>query len=195
MSQSELLAVPQSATTAPLATHTSDVPSALVNVNDGYSGLLRMSFLWRSVRLTILVVAGCFAAVCGAFFIHFLIIAGVFDGPFYNPYESADICFSSDTPGATSRYVEYTFVTCSTRVPLSEPIGADQAVLRFEDTDHDGRPEAVVESSRYKCRFGGQGCYGAYRFVLKICSECAQKVTLLSEQNLPDLEWRVTSAL
>jgi hypothetical protein len=147
-----------------------------------------VSLLWRCLRVAIRVVAGCVVALCAAFIVHFLVVVGAFDRPFRNPYESDDICFSVDQPGATSRYVTYTFVTCSTRVPLAEPAGADQAVLTFEDVDHDGRPEAVIESSAYKCKFGGLGCYGAYRIVLKICTDCDQKVTLLSQQNLPELE-------
>jgi hypothetical protein len=147
-----------------------------------------VSLLWRTLRVAIRVVTGCLAALCAAFIVHFLVVAGAFDGPFRNPYEADDICFSVERPGATSRYVEYTFVTCSTRAPLAEPTGADQAVLTFEDMDHDRRPEAVIESSWYKCKFGGLGCYGASRIVFKICGDCDRKVTLLSEQNLSELE-------
>jgi hypothetical protein len=122
--------------------------------------------------------------------IHFLVVTGVFDGPFYNPYKADDICFRQDWPGSTSRYVEFTFVSCaSPHVPLADPIGADQETLSFEDVDRDGQAEAVVESSWYKCKFGGLGCYGAYRTVLRICRDCDEPIVVVSERNLPELEW------
>jgi hypothetical protein len=145
--------------------------------------------LLRAVGLAVGGVITCVVPLLWAFFVHLLIVTGVFDGPFRNPYASQGICFSRDQPGATSRYVEYTVTTCSSpRNALAEPVGADQAALAFEDTDGDGRPEAVVESSWYKCKFGQLGCYGAARIVLRICGECDEKVTVLSEQRLPQLE-------
>jgi hypothetical protein len=89
-----------------------------------------VNLLKRSVRLALRAGAACLIALCAIFILHFLIVFGAFDGPFHNPYETNDICFSTDSPGATSRYVEYTFVTCpAPHVPLAEPAGADQAVL------------------------------------------------------------------
>jgi len=117
------------------------------------------------------------------------VIAGAFDGPFDNPYEADGICFTQRWPGATSRYVEYSFITCSEpHELLAAPVGADQAVLSFEDMDRDGHPEAVIESSRYKCKFGGLGCYGAERIVLKICPACESRMQVLSRRSLPELE-------
>jgi hypothetical protein len=150
-----------------------------------------MDLLLQIVRMAIRAVTISVVVLFSVFFVHFLIVSGAFDGPFLNPYEAEDICFVRDTPGATSRYVEYTFVTCSTpHVPLGPSMGSDQAVLTFEDIDRDGRPEAVVESSRYKCRFGQLGCYGAYRIVARICGTCTDKVRVHSEENLAELERR-----
>lgn len=150
----------------------------------------------RSVRPTLRIIFAvlirCIGLLLAALVLHFLIVMGVFDGPLRNPYKRDNICFVRDLPGATSRYVEYTFVTCTEpRKALAEPVGADQAVLSFEDVDGDGKPEAVVESSRYKCKFGGLGCYGASRTVLKICGECAKQVVVVSQQAIPELEWAV----
>ena len=145
----------------------------------------------RFLRISLQVTAGLGLALFAALFVHWLAIAGTFDGPFDNPYEADGICFTEAWPGATSRYVEYSFVTCSEpHVLLAEPVGADQAVLSFEDTDRDGRPEAVVESSRYKCKFGGLGCYGAERIVLKICPTCESSVQVLSREPLRELDRR-----
>lgn len=81
-------------------------------------------------------------------------------------------------------------MTCSEpHVLLGEPVGADQAVLSFADLDRDGHPEAVIQSSHYKCKFGGLGCYGAERFVLKICPTCEPKVRVVKNEPLPELEW------
>lgn len=135
---------------------------------------------------------GLIVAVLAAFLVHWLVIAGVFDGPLRNPYESDDICFTQARPGATSRYVEYSFVTCSEpHTLLVEPVGAHQAVLSFEDVDGDGHPEAVIESSHYKCEFDGLGCYDAVRFVLKVCAACEPKVRVMSREQLSELEWVV----
>ena len=148
-----------------------------------------VSLTLRSVGLAIGGLVTCIVPLLWAFLIHLLIVTGVFDGPLRNPYASQDICFSQDRPGATSRYVEYAFRTCSSpHEVLAEPVGADQAGLTFEDVDDDGRPEAIVESSWYKCRFGQLGCFDAARFVLRICPECARKVTVLSNRRLPELE-------
>lgn len=148
-----------------------------------------MDLLLQIVRIAIRVLTIGLVGLFSAFFVHFLIVTGAFDGPFHNPYEAEDVCFVRDTPGATSRYVDYTFVTCSApHVSLGPSIGADQAVLTFEDIDGDARPEAVIESSWYKCKFGQLGCYGAYRIVARICSTCAEKVSVLSEESLPELE-------
>lgn len=148
-----------------------------------------MDLLLQIVRMAIRAVATGVVALFSIFLVHFLIVIGAFDEPFHNPYEAEDICFVRDTPGATSRYVEYRFVTCSAPdVSLGPSPGADQAILTFEDIDGDERPEAVIQSSWYKCKFGQLGCYGAYRIVARICSTCAEKVSVLSEQNLPELE-------
>lgn len=150
-----------------------------------------MAELLQFVKISIRVVATSIIVLLSALIIHVLIVSGAFEGPFRNPYEAKNICYVRDVPGATSRYVEYTFVTCSApQVSLGPSMGADQATLSFEDIDHDGRPEAVIESSWYKCKYGQLGCYGASRIVARICGSCAEKVRVLSEQNLPELELR-----
>jgi hypothetical protein len=151
-------------------------------------------FYHRALRRALQIAAAVAAFICVALFcaflLHFYIVAGLFDGPFRNPYARENVCYRRDTPGATSRYVEYTFAACDApHVALAEPMGADQAVLSFEDLDGDGRPEAVIESSSYKCTYGGLGCYGAYRIVLDICGDCEVKVRKRSERHLPHLEW------
>ena len=155
-----------------------------------HDGVVKL--FWRYLRIAVRATIGLLLVLFAAVFVHWLVIAGVFDGPFRNPYEAEGICFTRDSPGATSRYVEYSFVTC--RVPhnlLAEPVGADQAALSFTDPDRDGHPEAVVESSPYKCKFGGLGCYGAERIVLKICLTCEPKVRVMTRERLPELEWVV----
>ena len=82
-----------------------------------------------------------------------------------------DVCFTEDTPGATSRYVEYTPVRCSDqRVKLGEPIGGERASLEFEDTDNDGTPEIIV-SSQFWCRWGFEPCIAPTRTVVKVSGE------------------------
>lgn len=148
-----------------------------------------MNAFSRYFRLLVQAIVGLVLVLFGGLFIHWLVVAGAFDGPFRNPYEADGICFTQDWPGATSRYVEYSFVTCSEpHTLLGETVGADQAVLSFVDLDRDGQPEAVVESSRYKCKFGGLGCYGAERIILKICPACEPKVRVVSRELLPGLE-------
>ena len=149
--------------------------------------------MWKSVRIAVRIVGICLALplLVGVrlLIVHLLIVLGVFDGPLHNPYESAGICFSRDTPGATSRFVEYTFTSCAEpHSALADPVGTDLAVLAFRDIDDDGQAEAIVESSWYKCKFGGMGCFGADRFVFKICPGCEVQVRLASEERLPELE-------
>lgn len=144
---------------------------------------------WRYLQISMRAMAGLLLTLLVAFIAHWLVIAGALDGPFRNPYEADDICFTQEWPGATSRYVEYSFVTCSKpRKRIGEPIGADQAVLSFTDVDLDGYPEAVVASSPYKCKFGGLGCYGAERIVLKICPACEPSVRVMRREPLPELD-------
>ncbi|MFC4309099.1 hypothetical protein ACFPN2_08415 [Steroidobacter flavus] len=148
-----------------------------------------MNVFWRCLRLLLQGTVGLFLVLFVGVCVHWLVIAGAFDGPFRNPYKADDICFTQDWPGATSRYVEYSFVTCSEpHVLLGERVGADQAVLSFSDLDRDGHPEAVIESSPYKCKFGGLRCYGAERFVLKICPACNLKVRVVGRESLPELD-------
>lgn len=160
---------------------------AIWHVHDGV-----VNSFWHYLQISIQATVGLLLALFAAFFVHWLVIVGAFDGPSRNPYETDGICFTQEWPGATSRYVEYSFVACSDpHTLLAQPVGADQAVLSFMDLDRDGHPEAVVESSRYKCKFGGLGCYGAERIVLKICPECEPKVRVTSRERLPELEWVV----
>ncbi len=60
------------------------------------------------------------------------------------------------------------------------------ASLMFKDLDGDGLPEAIVESSYYKCRFGGKGCYDAYRVVMKVCPNCEEPVAIVEQTFLED---------
>lgn len=66
-----------------------------------------MNAFWRYLRLLVRMTGGLILVLFAGFFVHWLVIAGAFDGPFRNPYEADDICFTQDWPGATSRYVEW----------------------------------------------------------------------------------------
>lgn len=137
---------------------------------------------------TIKIVALLFTLLWVLFITHFLYVKGIFDWPALNPYQADNICFSEDVPGATERFVQYTAVSCSNpRRVLAEPVGADFASLSFEDIDGDGKPEAIIESSPYKCKYTGTGCYDAYRIVLKICPSCSKPITIIKYQSLDDL--------
>lgn len=159
-------------------------------VATGHLSYCAMNALWHYLRRSVQVAISLIAVLSAGFLAHWLVIEGAFDGPFRNPYEADDICFIQNQPGATSRYVEYSFMTCSEpHLFLGEPVGADQAVLTFPDLEGDGHPEAVIESSHYKCKYGGLGCYGAERIVLEICPACDPKVRVVKREPLPQLEW------
>lgn len=131
---------------------------------------------------------GTLFLILGLFVGHFLYLRGVFHWPGENPYAADNICFSEDFPGATGRFVEYTAVSCSNpQLVLAEPVGADFASLSFEDVDGDEKPEAIIESSLYKCKFSGTGCYEAYRIVLKICPTCVEPISIMEYRFLEDL--------
>lgn len=51
-------------------------------------------------------------------------------------------------PGATERYVTFTPILKSNKKPIGPTVGADYAVLTFEDLDGDGTKEAIIETSK-----------------------------------------------
>jgi hypothetical protein len=78
-----------------------------------------------------------------------------------NPFDKVE--WIEDWPGATERYVTFTPVLKSNKKPIGPTVGADYAVLTFEDLDHDGIKEAIIETSKSKhLEF-----YHAERHVLK----------------------------
>lgn len=105
-----------------------------------------------------------------------------------NPFEKDDVCFVESTPGATSRFRLFTPVSCQNpeRV-VGDEEGADYGRLRFEDLDADGVPEAIVESSSFRCTWLGTPCYDTWRIVLEICPRCEKKVTTRARTFLPAL--------
>jgi hypothetical protein len=118
---------------------------------------------------------------------YILVLEGVFDWPDRNPYERDNICFVRDLPGATDRHVQFTPVACdASRRPLGEPVGADMGELHFKDVDGDGQPEAIVESSAFKCTHRATGCYEALRVTLKVCPACNPQVSELRREFLPE---------
>lgn len=118
----------------------------------------------------------------------FLAAIGVFDIDADNPYESDGVCFAKTLPGATSRFIAFTAVSCTDagRV-LGETVGADYGVLRFEDFDGDLQPEAIVQSSAFRCRWGVAPCYDAYRIVLKVCPSCGERIQEVDRVFLKEL--------
>jgi len=133
--------------------------------------------LWAVV---LVLVGGCTAL--------FLSAVGACEVQAGNPYEKDGICFARSLPGATSRFVAFTPVSCidSARA-MGEAVGADYGTLRFEDVDGDGRPEAVIESSAFRCRWGVAPCYDAYRIVLRVCPSCAVPVQEVDRVFLKEL--------
>lgn len=123
---------------------------------------------------------------CGGLVIcHFFRMAGFWPLPQANPFESQDLCFVWDVPGATGRYQTFTPVTCQQpQKPRGANAGADYARLRFADWDGDGQLEAIVESDLYTCRYSGEYC-GPYRTVWKVCPICEPAVTVLHEGEIP----------
>ncbi len=104
-----------------------------------------------------------------------------------NPYQSYDICFKADCPGATDRFTTYTPVRCSDKnVVLGESIGADHGKIHFEDIDEDGFCEVIVESSVHRCRISAD-CYDAYRIVLKVHLKDPPEFEIISEELLEDI--------
>lgn len=119
----------------------------------------------------------------------FLLAAmGAFQFLAANPFEKDDICFTEDLPGATSRFIAYTPVRCSDETRRIGPeLGADYATLDFEDVDGDGTPEVIVASSRFRCEYGLEPCYDAWRLVAKVCPSCEPIFTLIEQRHLEEL--------
>jgi hypothetical protein len=63
-----------------------------------------------------------------------------------NPFDGVE--WIEDWPGTTERYVTFTPVLKSNKKPIGPTVGADYAVLTFEDLDHDGIKEAIIETSK-----------------------------------------------
>lgn len=135
----------------------------------------------HAVGLTLLALGGVLMAAV-------LLGLGIIELEPNNPFEKDDVCFARSTPGATSRFIQYTPIACKdASIKIGEEIGADYAKLRFEDVDKDGIPEAIVESSSFRCRYGAGPCYDAYRIVMKICTTCAPKARILETTYLKNL--------
>ncbi len=76
----------------------------------------------------------------------------------HNPWSRFDVCLAEDTPGATDRFRTFTPVSCRSGVPLAQPIGADHAIIRFEDLDDDGADELLVMESEASCAWSAAYC-------------------------------------
>lgn len=70
-----------------------------------------------------------------------------------NPFD--EIEWVEDSPGSTERYVTFTSILKSSKIPVGPTVGADYAVLRFEDLDSDGIKEAIIETERGEGQFAG----------------------------------------
>jgi hypothetical protein len=68
-----------------------------------------------------------------------------------NPWSRFGVCLVEDTPGATDRFRTFTPVSCDTGVPLGDPMGADYAIVRFDDVDGDGQDDLIVMESEFSC--------------------------------------------
>lgn len=133
---------------------------------------------------------GCFGitAILIIFFAFFLAVKGFFSTDPASPYQADDICFRRDNPGATERYTTFTPVKCSQpNITLGSAIGDDQGVLSFFDIDGDNKPEMIVQSSSFRCRYGAMPCYDAWRYVVKVCPSCSPIFTVIEQTYLPDL--------
>lgn len=106
-------------------------------------------------------------------------------------WRAHDACIRiGDGGGATSRYRTFTPERCSAPgTRIGEPVGADHGELHYADVDGDGRTEAIIESSRWRCLYGATPCYDAYRIVLAYCEACSAhaKVQVRSREWLADL--------
>lgn len=63
-----------------------------------------------------------------------------------NPFDQVE--WVEDWPGATERYVTFTPILKSSKEPIGPTVGADYAILKFEDVDGDGTKEAIIETSK-----------------------------------------------
>jgi hypothetical protein len=63
-----------------------------------------------------------------------------------NPFDQVE--WLEDRPGATERYVTFTPISKSNKKPIGPTVGADYAVLTFNDLDGDGIKEAIIETSK-----------------------------------------------
>ena len=76
----------------------------------------------------------------------------------HDPWARFGVCLVEDTPGATDRFRTFTPVRCDTGAPLGEPVGADFAIVRFEDLDRDGQEELIVMESEVSCAWSASYC-------------------------------------
>lgn len=76
----------------------------------------------------------------------------------HDPWARFGVCLVEDSPGATERFRTFTPVACATGAPLGEPMGADFAVLRFEDLDRDGLDDLLVMESEVSCAWSASYC-------------------------------------
>jgi hypothetical protein len=77
----------------------------------------------------------------------------------HNPWSRFGVCFEEDTPGATSRFRTLVAVRCTDRRPIPGPdMGADSAIMGFEDLDGDGVPELLVMESPLECGLSAAWC-------------------------------------
>ncbi|HYO67127.1 MAG TPA: hypothetical protein VEU33_13720, partial [Archangium sp.] len=130
---------------------------------------------------------GCLGLATGVL-VFLLAAIGAFQFSPANPFEKDDICFTEEQPGATTRFTVYTPVRCSDETRRIGPeLGADYALLDFEDVDGDGTPEVIVASSPFRCQFGTGPCYDAWRIVVKACPKCDPIFTIIDQRYLEEL--------
>ncbi|MDP1915225.1 MAG: hypothetical protein Q8L14_03200, partial [Myxococcales bacterium] len=86
------------------------------------------------------------------------LVIAIVVGVRHDPWARFGVCLVEDSPGATDRFRTFTPVACATGAPLGEPIGADFAVLRFEDLDRDGLEDLVVMESEVSCAWSASYC-------------------------------------
>ncbi len=75
-----------------------------------------------------------------------------------NPWSRFGVFLVEGTPGATARFRTFTPVSCDTGVPLGEPMGADDAIVRFDDVDRDGEEDLIVMESEFSCAWAASYC-------------------------------------
>ncbi|WP_437762450.1 hypothetical protein WMF27_46280 [Sorangium sp. So ce281] len=113
---------------------------------------------------------------------------GALEGMAASPYAADDICFVEERLGAAQRFTAFTPVRCSDEsVKIGDSFGADYASLDFEDVDDDGRPEAIISSSSFRCKYGPGPCYDAWRIVVRVHPGSDTVFTVIERRYLKEL--------